>query len=89
MTCNCGIGCDKSTANKLIINGFFHGKATLIKNNCAIYLLASIKVSRWMSLYNLEEVIMSLFKYIEAFYNLKRLHSTLGYKSPDEYEKAS
>ncbi len=38
---------------------------------------------------NLEEVRMSLFKYIEAFYNRKRLHSTLGYKSPDEYEKAS
>jgi transposase InsO family protein len=30
-----------------------------------------------------------LFKYIEAFYNPKRLHSTLGYKSPDEYENAS
>jgi len=38
---------------------------------------------------NLEEVRMNLFKYIEAFYNRKRLHSTLGYKSPDEYEKAS
>jgi len=38
---------------------------------------------------NLEEVRMSLFKYIEVFYNLKRLHSTLGYKSPDEYEKTS
>jgi len=38
---------------------------------------------------NLEEVRMSLFQYIEVFYNLKRLHSTLGYKSPDEYEKAS
>jgi putative transposase len=38
---------------------------------------------------NLAEVRMSLFKYIEAFYNPKRLHSTLGYKSPDEYENAS
>jgi len=38
---------------------------------------------------NLTKARSSLFKYIEAFYNPKRLHSTLGYKSPDEYEKAS
>ncbi len=38
---------------------------------------------------NLAEARMSLFKYIEAFYNPKRLHSTLGYKSPNEYENAS
>lgn len=27
-----------------------------------------------------------LFEYIEIFYNRKRLHSTLGYLSPDQYE---
>jgi transposase InsO family protein len=30
----------------------------------------------------------SLFEYIERFYNRHRLHSTLGYKSPAEYEAA-
>jgi transposase InsO family protein len=30
----------------------------------------------------------SLFAYIERFYNRRRLHSTLGYKSPAEYEAA-
>ena len=33
-----------------------------------------------------EEARRSLFEYIEVFYNRQRLHSTLGYRSPTEYE---
>lgn len=33
------------------------------------------------------EAKMALFEYIEVFYNRKRLHSTLGYKSPEEFEQ--
>jgi putative transposase len=33
-----------------------------------------------------EEARGSLFEYIEIFYNRQRLHSTLGYRSPAEYE---
>jgi transposase InsO family protein len=33
-----------------------------------------------------EEARSKLFDYIEIFYNRNRLHSTLGYKSPVEYE---
>jgi transposase InsO family protein len=33
-----------------------------------------------------EEARASLFEYIEVFYNRQRLHSTLGYRSPVEYE---
>lgn len=29
---------------------------------------------------------LSVFKYIETFYNPVRLHQTLGYQSPDQYE---
>ena len=29
-----------------------------------------------------------LFEYIETFYNPKRLHSSLGYRSPAEFEQA-
>ena len=32
------------------------------------------------------EARLDLFWYIEAFYNRERLHSTLGYLSPAEYE---
>jgi putative transposase len=30
-----------------------------------------------------------VFDYIEQFYNPKRRHSTLGYLSPAEYERAN
>jgi putative transposase len=35
-----------------------------------------------------EEAQRSLFAYIEVFYNRKRLHSTLGYVSPVQYEES-
>jgi len=35
---------------------------------------------------NLEEARLSVFKYIETFYNPIRLHETLNYLSPDTYE---
>ncbi len=34
------------------------------------------------------EARSSLFDYIEVFYNRQRIHSTLGYLSPDEFERA-
>lgn len=35
---------------------------------------------------NLEEARLSVFRYIETFYNPLRIHETLNYLSPDEYE---
>jgi putative transposase len=35
---------------------------------------------------DLEAARLSVFKYIETFYNPVRLHQTLGYKSPNEFE---
>ena len=34
-----------------------------------------------------EQARSSVFHYIEEFYNRRRLHSTLGYRSPDEVER--
>jgi transposase InsO family protein len=36
--------------------------------------------SRW-------EARTAIFEYLEVFYNRKRLHSTLGYQTPEEYEQ--
>ncbi len=36
---------------------------------------------------NLEEARLSVFQYIETFYNSKRIHQTLGYQTPDEFER--
>ena len=34
-----------------------------------------------------EEAKVSIFEYIEVFYNRQRMHSTLGYASPEEFEQ--
>jgi putative transposase len=36
-----------------------------------------------------EEARASIFEYVEVFYNRQRRHSTLGYVSPAEYERAA
>jgi len=35
---------------------------------------------------NLEEARLSVFKYIETFYNREGIHQTLAYKTPDQFE---
>ena len=37
---------------------------------------------------DLEEARLSVFRYIETFYNPVRLHQTLNYQSPDQFETA-
>jgi len=31
----------------------------------------------------------AIFEYLEGFYNRRRLHSALGYRSPADYEEAT
>jgi putative transposase len=35
---------------------------------------------------NFADARLSVFRYIETFYNLERLHQTLGYQSPNQFE---
>lgn len=36
---------------------------------------------------NINQVRTSVFQYIEICYNSTRIHQTLGYKTPDEFEE--
>ena len=38
---------------------------------------------------NVAELRHALFDYLEVFYNRQRLHSALGYQSPDGFEHAN
>jgi putative transposase len=42
---------------------------------------------RRRSLRTRQEARTAVFDYLEVFFNRERLHSTLGYRSPDEYER--
>jgi putative transposase len=39
------------------------------------------------SFHSRDEARLALFSYIEGFYNPRRRHSTLGYRSPDRFEE--
>ena len=39
------------------------------------------------TLYHYEDAYRTIFNYIEGFYNPKRIHSSIGYYSPIEFEK--
>ena len=41
-----------------------------------------------MKLYNYEDAYREIFNYIEGFYNPIRIHSSIGYMSPIDFEKS-
>ena len=64
-------------------------KGCCYDNACAESFFSSLKKDK---LYGRKfktrnEARIATVEYIELFYNSKRLHSTLGYKSPKEYKR--
>lgn len=41
-----------------------------------------------MKIYTFEDAYRAIFNYIEGFYNPIRVHSSIGYLSPDSFEKS-
>jgi len=60
-------------------------------NACVESLFHSLKVAaiQYEPLMNRSQMRQAVFEYIEVDYNRKRRHSTLGYLSPEQYEKLS
>lgn len=60
-------------------------------NACAESLFHSVKTEEvYFNLYKTrDEAKRSIFRYIEVFYNRKRRHSHLGYKSPENFERSN
>jgi putative transposase len=60
-------------------------------NACAETFFASLKTELVGSLIFVtrEQARREIFEYIEVFYNRRRLHSYLGYLTPDEFERSS
>lgn len=42
--------------------------------------------TNWREYATIDEVRLSVFEYVETFYNPRRRHQTLGYKSPNQFE---
>jgi transposase InsO family protein len=64
----------------------------ITKRCCGLdsWLMRSMLERVWQRRYaNPAEAVVDINHYIVAFYNTHRLHSTLGYRSPADFEKAS
>ncbi|KON75964.1 integrase core domain-containing protein, partial [Leptospira kirschneri] len=83
--------CSKETRKLLIANGIRRSNSR--KGNCwdnavAESFFSSLKREiEYNTFYNIEEAERFLFDFIEVYYNRFRLHSTLGYMSPEEFER--
>ncbi|NLP59305.1 transposase [Lutibacter sp. B1] len=59
-------------------------KANCWDNAVAESFFKTLKIEQYKSI---EQAKTSIFEYIEIWYNKKRLHSSLGYKTPYEVEQ--
>ena len=64
-------------AAEKITDGALSG-LTIVKSECA----------HARTLATRDEAAIEIFEYIECFYNRARIHSALGWMSPDEFERA-
>ncbi len=43
--------------------------------------------TKFETLADIEEARLSVFRFIEAYYNKSRIHQTLNYQTPDEFDR--
>ena len=78
----------KEICKKLNITQSFSKKGCPYDNACIESFHSSIKKEEiYRNTYRtFEEANIAIFKYIEAWYNKKRLHSSINYMTPDQCE---
>lgn len=66
----------------------FSGKGNPYDNACIESFHASLKKEEvnLVTYYDFDAARLAMFEYIESWYNRKRIHSSLGYLTPQEYE---
>ena len=64
-------------------------KGDCFDNACAESFISTLKneLTHHLQFNTREEARTAIFEYIEVFYNRQRLHQTLGYQSPAEFER--
>ena len=64
-------------------------KSDCLDNACAESFISTLKneLVHHVQFKTREEARCAIFEYIEVFYNRQRLHQTLGYLSPTEFER--
>ena len=77
----------KAMLNENGIRGSMSAPGCPYDNSCVESFFASLKkeLTNQKKYDTIEEDKTDVFRYIELFYNRKRLHSSLGYMSPVEY----
>lgn len=73
-------------ANNLLHS--FSGKGNPYDNACIESFHASLKKEEvnLVTYYDFDAARLAIFEYIESWYNRKRIHSSIGYLTPQEYE---
>ena len=56
-------------------------------NAVAESFFSSLKTEQTQKNATIVKIRRNTFDYVEVFYNRERLHSTLGYMSPEEFER--
>lgn len=66
-------------------------KGDCFDNACAESFISTLKneLTHHLQFNTREEARTAIFEYIEVFYNRQRLHQTLGYRSPAEFERCA
>ena len=55
-------------------------------SRCEVRLDPQARVTNHQTFHNLAAARLSVFRYIETFYNSQRLHQTLNYLTPNQFE---